>query len=372
MIYLDANATEPLRPAAQDAALSAMSAGGNPSSIHRSGRAARRILEDARESLAARFNARPQNIVFTSGATEANALAIHALGAGRRRLIGATEHDAIRAAAPDAAIIPVLPSGQFDEAALAARLAQNPGALVCLMAANNETGVRHDIAAAGRLCASHGAILHVDAVQAAGRGPKDWLAMGAASFSISGHKAGGPMGAGALIFAPAHGEAVSPLQRGGGQERGWRGGTPALPAIAGMAAALAADYPADEIAAWRDRLEAFCVARGAIAAGAGAPRLPNTTCLILPGLRADTQLIALDMAGIAVSAGAACSSGKLAASHVLLAMGLGPLASQAIRVSLPWNITEDAVTAFQSAYQTMAERALHRSKTAITETAVAG
>jgi cysteine desulfurase len=371
MIYLDANATEPLRPAARDAALAAMAAGGNPSSIHRYGRAARRILEDARDSLGSRLQARPQDIVFTSGATEANALAIHAIGAGRRILIGATEHDAIRAAVPEAVIIPVLPTGQFDEAALAALLARNPGALVCLMAANNETGVRHDIAAAGRLCAAYGALLHVDAVQAAGRLPENYLALGAASFAISGHKAGGPMGAGALVFAPAHGEAIAPVQRGGGQERGWRGGTPALPAIAGMAAAFAGDYPADKIAASRDKLEAFCVARGAIVAGAGAPRLPNTTCLILPGARADTQLIALDMAGIAVSAGAACSSGKLAASHVLLAMGFGPRAGQAIRVSMPWNVTEDNVASFQTAYQTMSERALHRTKTAITEAAIA-
>jgi cysteine desulfurase len=366
---MDANATEPLRPEARDAALRAMETLGNPSSIHQSGRAARRILEDSRESLAAEFNARPQEIIFTSGATEANALAIHALGAGRPILIGATEHDAIRAAAPAAIEIPVLPNGMFDAEALESLLKQHPGALVCLMAANNETGVVHDIAAAAKLCAGHNAVLHVDAVQAASRARQDWLAIGAASFAISGHKAGGPMGAGALILAPQHADRTTPFIKGGGQERGWRGGTPSLPAIAGMAAALAAPYDSARIAAQRDEIAVFCSHLGAVIIGESAPRLPNTLCLAFPGIRADTQLIALDMAGIAVSAGSACSSGKLAASHVLSAMGFCALAHQAIRVSLPWNAPPDAAGVFTRAYQTMATRALREQKGAVTETA---
>jgi len=369
MLYLDANATEPLRPAARDAVLRAMDALGNPSSIHQAGRAARRILEDAREALGNRFHARPQDIVFCSGATEANALAIHALGAGRAILFGATEHDAIRAAAPSGIEIPVLPNGLVDAAVLENLLAQNPGALVCLMAANNETGVLHDIPAAAKICAAHGALLHVDAVQAAGRCPADWLGLGAASFAISGHKAGGPMGAGALILAPAHGARVAPVQKGGGQERGWRGGTPALPAIAGMAAAFLADDDSATIAAQRDEIAAFCERLGAIIIGQGAPRLPNTLCLALPGVRADTQLIALDMAGIAVSAGSACSSGKLAASHVLTAMGFAAIANQAIRVSLPWNAPENAAQIFTKAYEAMAARALRAQKLGVTEAA---
>jgi len=369
MLYMDANATEPLRPEARDAALRAMETLGNPSSIHQSGRAARRILEDSRESLAHQFNARPQEIVFTSGATEANALAIHALGAGRPILIGATEHDAIRAAAPAAIEIPVHTNGTFNAEALEDLLQTHPRALVCLMAANNETGVLHDIAAAAKLCAAHGAILHVDAVQAAGRARQDWLAVGAASFAISGHKAGGPMGAGALILAPAHAEHTTPFIKGGGQERGWRGGTPSLPAIAGMAAALATPCSAVNIAAQRNEIAAFCANLGAIVIGRDAPRLPNTICLAFPGIRAETQLIALDMAGIAVSAGAACSSGKLAASHVLSAMGVSALANQAIRVSLPWNAPPDAAEIFTRAYQTMATRALREQKVAVTETA---
>jgi cysteine desulfurase len=362
MLYLDANATEPLRPAASRAALAAMELDGNPSSVHAAGRAARLVLEDARESLAARLKARPQDIVFTSGATEANALAVHGLGAGRPILIGATEHDAIRAAAPDAVVIPVTEAGLVDLDVLDGLLAAHKGALVCLMAANNETGVCHDIAGAAAVCAAHGAILHVDAVQAAGRRTADWLAMGAASLAISGHKSGGPMGAGALLLAP--GMETAPWLRGGGQERGRRGGTPALPAIAGMAAALEEPYDALRIAVYRDEIEAFCSALGAVVAGAAAPRLPNTVCLAMPGLRADTQLIALDLAGIAVSAGSACSSGKVAASHVLLAMGFGALAGCAIRVSLPWNVTAAAVPAFCAAYKKMLARALPRTAAA--------
>jgi cysteine desulfurase len=363
---MDANATEPLRPAAREAAFRAMDTLGNPSSIHQAGRAARRILEDARESLGNRFHARPQDIVFCSGATEANALALHALGENRQVLLGATEHDAIRAAAPAGIEIPVLANGLVDLATLNKLLEQNPGALVCLMAANNETGVLHDIAGAASICAAHGALLHVDAVQAAGRCPVDWLELGAASFAISGHKAGGPMGAGALIFAPGIGERASPVQRGGGQEMGRRGGTPALPAIAGMGAAFGA-YEFERIAAQRDEIAAFCAKLGAVVIGLDAPRLPNTVCLGLPGVRADTQLIALDMAGIAVSAGSACSSGKLAASHVLSAMGFSNLAGQAIRISLPWNVLPDAAKIFNRAYETMAARALRHQKLGVTE-----
>ncbi len=356
MIYLDANATETLRPEARDAALAAMEQGGNPSSVHQAGRAARKILEAARERVAAFANARPADVIFCAGATEADALAVHALGAGRTMLIGATEHDAIRAAAPDAVTIPILANGQADLVALEALLAAYPGALVCLMAANNETGVLHDIAAAAKLCAAAGALLHVDAVQAIGRANQDWLALGAASFALSGHKFGAPVGAGALVTKP--GLEIRALIKGGGQELGRRGGTPALPAIAGLAAALGTPYPTAQITAWRDEIENFCVSQGAVVAGAGAPRLPNTISLALPGVRAETQLIALDMAGICVSSGSACSSGKVTSSHVLLAMGFGDLAGQAIRVSLPWNAAADMVRKFQAAYAAMATRAL--------------
>jgi cysteine desulfurase len=355
-LYLDANATEPLRPAARDAALAAMETLGNPSSIHGAGRAARHILETARESVARFCAARPADVIFCAGATEANALAAYALGKGRPVLAGATEHDSIRAAAPQATILPVRPDGTLDVEILDEALTRQPGALVCLMAANNETGILHDIESAAKICARHGALLHVDAVQSIGRGNRDWLGLGAASFSLSGHKFGGPMGAGALIIR--EGIEVEALIKGGGQEQGRRGGTPPLPAIAGLAAALTEPYDAASISVYRDEIEKFCVNLGAVVPGRTVLRLPNTTSLILPGVRAETQLIALDMAGIAVSAGSACSSGKLAASHVLTAMGYGEQAGQAIRVSLPWNVPDDAVQKFADAYAAMVKRSL--------------
>ena len=352
MAYLDANATEPLRPEARAAALAAMDLVGNPSSVHAAGRAARRVLEDARAGIAGQYGAAPEGVVFTSGGTEANALAIHALRRGRRVIVGATEHDAVRAAAPDALVLPVDSDGVADLDALAHLLADGP-ALVCLMLANNETGTIQPVEAAAALCRAHGALLHVDAVQAAGRIP---VAMAGDSMALSSHKLGGPKGAGALLLGP--GVDVAPLLAGGGQERGRRGGTPALPAIAGFAAAAQAPRP--DLAGLRDAVEAAAAACGAIVLG-GVHRLPNTSCLALPGVRADTQVIALDLAGVHVSAGAACSSGKVAASHVLQAMGCGALAGQAIRVSLPWNAAEADVAAFAQAYADMVARLNRRA-----------
>ncbi|HEX3351140.1 MAG TPA: aminotransferase class V-fold PLP-dependent enzyme [Acetobacteraceae bacterium] len=353
-MYLDANATEPLRPDARAAMLEAADLGGNPASVHAAGRAARRVLEDAREALGRRFGARPSDIVFTSGATEAACHAIATLGRNRRIIVGATEHDAVRAAAPGAAILPVDRAGRADLDALA-RLLVGPPALVCLMAANNETGVLHDIAAASLLCHENGALLFVDAAQAAGRIAIDFAESGAHAMALSSHKLGGPPGAGALLLA-SQCATVAPLIAGGGQERGRRGGTPALPAIAGFAAAAERPSPAARLAGWRDRAERQAVAAGAVVIGAEATRLPNTTCIALLGIPAEIQVIALDLAGIAVSAGAACSSGKVARSHVLDAMGLGPAADAAIRVSLPWNAQESDIAAFADAYGAMASR----------------
>jgi cysteine desulfurase len=355
MIYLDANASEVLRPEAQAAILDALGQDGNPASVHAFGRAARKLLEDAREVIAARFGGRPADLVFTSGGTEADALAVHGLSAGRRVIIGATEHDAIRASAPDPAVLPVNAEGVADLAELDRLLAQGPPSLVCLMLANNETGTVQPVAEAAALCRQHGALLHVDAVQAAGRLPISLAAMGAHALALSSHKLGGPAGAGALLLAPEM-ASIAPLMRGGGQERGRRGGTPSVAAIAGFAAALRCATDADRLAPLRDAIERAAMAEGAIVCGAGAARLPNTSCLALPGVRADAQVIALDLAGFAVSAGAACSSGKIAASHVLAAMGLGELAGQAIRVSLPWNVAEHDVAAFITAYRGMAAR----------------
>ncbi|NKE46345.1 aminotransferase class V-fold PLP-dependent enzyme [Roseomonas frigidaquae] len=356
-LYLDANATEPLRPEARAAVLAALDLAGNPSSVHAAGRAARRVLEAARDQVAARFGAGAGEVVFTSGGTEANALAIRALAAGRRVLAGATEHPAVLAAAPGATLLPVLSDGTLDLDALEAMLA-GPPALVCLMAANNETGVIHPLAEAAALCRAQGALLHVDAVQAAGRGAVSLAALGADSLAISGHKLGGPKGAGAVLLRP--GLELAPLIAGGGQERGRRGGTEALPAIAGLGAAAAAADPAQaaRLAALRDAIEAGCLAQGARVAGQAAPRLPNTSNLILPGAAAETQVIALDLAGVQVSAGAACSSGKVGRSHVLAAMGQ---AEGGIRVSLPWNAPDDAPERFLAAWSAMQNRLSRRA-----------
>ncbi len=354
-IYLDANATEPLRPEARAAMLAALDLTGNPASVHADGRAARRVVEDARERLAARFNAAPARLVFCSGGTEADALAIHGLSADRRVLIGATEHDAVRTTARGAEILPVDGSGVIQLDALAGALGQGGPALVCLMRANNETGVLHPIAEAAALCRAHGAWLHVDATQAAGRIPLDFAALGAHSLALSSHKLGGPAGVGALLLDAEADAALRPLIQGGGQERGRRGGMPPLAAIAGFAAA--ACITTKTTAGLRDRAEQAAVACGALVAGAHAPRLPNTACLILPGVPAQTQLIALDLDGVAVSAGAACSSGKVAASHVLAAMGFGDQAGQAIRVSLPWNVTAAHIDGFAEAYRWLTLRA---------------
>ncbi len=363
MIYLDANASEMPRPEGEAAMLAALRLVGNPASVHGAGRAARRIQEEARESLARLFGGDPARLVFVSGGTEANVLAMQGLGAGRRVLVGATEHDAVRAAAPAAAVLPVLPDGRVDLAALRDALAGGGPALVCLMLANNETGVLHPVAEAARLCAAHGALLHVDAVQAAGRLSVSLAELGAHSLAIASHKLGGPHGAGALLLSDMAAGLLRPIWRGGGQERGWRGGTPPVAALAGFAAAARAavdEMRATEarLAACREAIEQAALALGATIAGAAAPRLANTTCLVLPGRGALGQLMALDLAGFAVSAGAACSSGKVAPSHVLQAMGVDATlgsgaAGQAIRVSLPWNVRQADVSAFIAAYSAM-------------------
>ncbi|PPQ26841.1 cysteine desulfurase family protein [Rhodopila globiformis] len=357
MHYLDANATQPLRTEALQAIIAALAVTGNPSSVHQAGRAARRIMEDARDAIAARFSARPQDVVFTAGGTEADAIAIHALAPGRRLIISAIEHDAVRAAAGEPLILPVGADGVADLPALETLLGDGTPSLVCLMLANNETGVIQPVEQAAAICRRHAALLHVDAVQGGGRLDVSLPALGAHSLAISSHKLGGPAGVGALLLAP-DAPFAAPLTGGGGQERGRRGGTQPVALIAGFAAAVAASQSDDRagMARLRDIVEQAALAAGAVVCGDPGNRLPNTTCLGLPGVRADAQVIALDLEQIAVSAGAACSSGKVAQSHVLRAMGLGDLAGQAIRVSLPWNVSRQDVEAFAVAYPRMAAR----------------
>jgi cysteine desulfurase len=355
--YLDANATQPLRPAARDAVLGAFEVTGNPSSVHWAGRAARRIMEDGREVIAGCFGGRPQDLVFTSGGTEADALAIHALSRGRRILVSAIEHDAIRSAADYAGLLPVGRDGVIDLAALDAGLADGVASLVCLMLANNETGVIQPVEQAAAICRRHGALLHVDAIQAAGRMPVRLDRLGALSMAITSHKLGGPAGVGALLLAPDT-PFAAPLIGGGGQERGRRGGTSPAALVAGFAAAAEAALADDlrVVGEMRDTAERAALLCGAVICGDPGRRLPNTTCLALPGAAASVQVIALDLEKIAVSAGAACSSGKVQTSHVLSAMGLGALAGEAIRVSLPWNVTTADIDAFVAAYQRVAAR----------------
>ncbi len=352
MIYLDANATEPLRPEARTSMLEALDECGNPASVHRSGRAVRRRLEDVRERLASRYGARETEVVFTSGGTEADALALHALGSDRRIAIGATEHDAVRAAAPHAVSIPVDRQGVVQLDALEELLADGQPTLVCLMLANNETGTIQPVHEAAMLCRQHRALLHVDAVQAAGRIEVDLAALGAHSLALSSHKVGGPAGAGALVTSPEV-SIIAPMMPGGGQERGRRGGTPPVAAIAGFGAAAECDADGPRLSALRDAIDRAAIGVGAMVCGSGAERLPNTTCLALPGVRSDLQVITLDLAGFAVSAGAACNSGKIGSSHVLSAMGLEDVARQAIRVSLPWNVRDADVTSFIAGYCAM-------------------
>ncbi|MFT9459142.1 MAG: aminotransferase class V-fold PLP-dependent enzyme [Acetobacter orientalis] len=362
VVYLDANATEPLRPQAREALLEAAELEGNPSSVHRAGRMARALLEQARDTVAQAFEVAPLNCIFTSGGTEANVLAMHGLGQGRRFLVGATEHDAVRKGAPvgaDVAVLPVEASGQVKLDCLEQALAASDvPAFVCLMLANNETGVLHPVAEVATLCARYGARLHVDAVQAAGRMVFSVPQSGVGSLAISGHKMGGPKGAGALLLAGPAPARLQPLFEGGGQEQGRRGGTQPLPAIAGLAAALSASLQSPrDLSGLRNTLEEAAQKAGAKVCGAQAPRLGNTSSLILPGRKAQTQLMRLDLAHICVSAGSACSSGKVAYSHVLQAMGFGEQAGEAIRVSLPWNVQEEDIHHFVQAYERMAQSA---------------
>jgi cysteine desulfurase len=342
MTYLDWNATAPLRPEGVTAMAAMLKRTGNPSSVHAYGRAARDAVEEARSAVAALVGAAPAEIVFTSGGTEANHLALGGFP-GRRLIVSAIEHDSVLAAAPGAALLPVDRDGVADLDALAEWLrADARPALVSLMLANNETGVIQPVAEAARLAHENGALLHCDAIQAVGKMTFSIKSLSADLLSISAHKIGGPAGVGALVASPE--SALKPLLTGGGQERGRRAGTENLLGIVGFGAAAAATAAATDetarIAARRDAIEErlLAIAPDAHIHGMNAPRLPNTLSISMPGVPAATQVMALDLAGVMVSAGSACSSGKVRRSHVLDAMEVAPdLASSAIRISLGWD-----------------------------------
>ncbi len=377
--YLDWNATAPLRLEARDAMVRACDVVGNPSSVHAEGRAARRLVEEARRNVAVLVGADPRNVIFTSGGTEANfavlspAIEVGSDKRGRDRLlVSAIEHPSVRCGGRFAARaiddIPATSAGEVDLGVLERQLARGGRPLVSIMLANNETGVIQPVPAAATLVHQAEGLLHVDAVQAAGKIPVDMAVLGADVLTLSAHKIGGPKGVGALIKRDEALHLADPLIRGGGQERGARAGTENVTGIAGFgaAAAVAGRALAEEfrrVAALRDRLEEGLRASSSnlVIFGAGRERLPNTTCFAVPGLRAETAVIALDLDGIAVSSGSACSSGKVAASHVLAAMGVDPaLARGAIRVSLGFSSTDEEVHRFLSAWNKLA-RALPKS-----------
>jgi cysteine desulfurase len=368
--YLDHNATTPVRPEAAAAAAAILAMTGNPSSIHRFGREMRRRLEDARERIAGLVSAAPAEIVFTSGGTEANALAVR--GSGRRRvLVSAIEHASVQAAVGGAEPVAVDGDGVIDCGALEAMLDADPTpALIAVMLANNETGVIQPVAEVAALARRHGALVHCDAVQAAGKIPIDADALGVHFLSISGHKIGGPAGSGALVV---RGDAPLAAELGGGgQERGRRAGTENLAGIVGFGVAAeiaAADLSvAGRLARWRDDLERRVVALAPAAAifGASVARLPNTSCLAMPGVTSAVQLMAFDLAGLAVSAGSACSSGKIARSHVLEAMGVSAdEAANAIRVSLGWTTTLQEIDRLVGAWGALYTRAGERGRRAV-------
>jgi cysteine desulfurase len=370
--YLDWNATAPLRPAARPAMLEALDRVGNPSSVHAAGRAARRIVEEARSQVAALVGAEARNVVFTSGGTEANALALTpALHRGpdrmsrERLLVSAIEHASVlvggRFPSERRETIGATPAGIVDLADLARRLESGPDRpLVSIMAANNETGVVQPIRAAARLVHAVGGLLHVDAVQAAGRMDCSINELEADIVTVSSHKLGGPQGAGAVIVREEALHIADSLLKGGGQERGYRAGTENVAAIAGFGAAAteAMRQASAERSHSRNLRECLedslkTIAPDTVIFGAEAERLPNTTLFALAGIKAETALIALDLKGVAVSSGSACSSGKVAPSHVLAAMGVAPaLARGAIRISTGPATTMDDIAHFLEAWRT--------------------
>ena len=378
--YLDHNATTPVRTEVAQAMARALAMPGNPSSVHAEGRAARAAIERAREQVASLVGAKASNVVFTSGGTEANATVLSPglmdCDGGRDcvrtpaslLLHSATEHpcvlDGHRFRKDAAEAIPVGADGRVDTGWIAERLArfatEHPGAraLVSVHLANNETGVIEPVAEIAAIARRFGALVHSDAVQAAGKIEVDIAALGVDVLTLSAHKLGGPKGIGAIVFRTGALELAEKPLRGGGQERGWRAGTENVPGIVGFGAAAALATAAlvteaERLGALRDRLEAGLLALAPETAifGGSAPRLPNTSAFATPGLTAETTLIKLDLAGVALSSGSACSSGKVKRSHVLAAMNIDPaMSAGALRASLGWTTCEADIDLFLAAY----------------------
>ncbi|GGD01779.1 cysteine desulfurase family protein [Aquisalinus flavus] len=388
-LFLDHNATTPIKPAVKDAMIAAMEAG-NPSSVHAEGRKAKALIEAARADVAAACDAPKEGIIFTSGGTEAINMALYGIARREKQpvtrlIVSGIEHNAtLRCARAleqqglDLEIIPTLENGRADTDWLKSRLAdyapEKEGIfMVCLMLANNETGVIQDVSGITSAIFAKGGYLFVDAVQAFGKMPISFSNLQADLMAVSAHKINGPKGAGALLSKPA--VPLAPLVQGGGQEMSRRAGTEGIITIAGFsAAAREIDLDsAKRLEAIRDRIEAGLKQMdipGLKIFGEDAPRVPNTTCFAAPGFRAETQIMALDLAGIAISAGSACSSGKVTASHVTTAMGASSEEAEcSIRVSLGFDTPDDAAEIFLKEWSAAYARATKRASQSATTAA---
>jgi cysteine desulfurase len=384
-VYFDWNATAPLRAHAREAMIAALERVGNPSSVHGEGRAARALVEKAREQVAALVGGEPRNVIFTSGATEANMLALTPAietGAERRPrrtlFVSAIEHPSVRSGGRFGSVteLPVTADGVIDLAKGEQALARSELALVSLMLANNETGKVQPIRELADIVHRAGALLHVDAVQAPGRIRVDIAALGADLLTISSHKLGGPQGAGALMLREGV-RITEPLIRGGGQERNRRAGTENVAAIAGFgvaaACATAFEDDAKRMIGLRNQIEAGirAITPQAVIVGAAGERLPNTTLVVMPGMSAENAVIAFDLNGVALSSGAACSSGKVQPSHVLAAMGFDEkLAKSALRISLGRETTPNDMESLLLAWKKLVP-SLSKARSDTTQTAKA-
>jgi cysteine desulfurase len=377
-VYLDWNATTPLRPEAKAAMEAAWDISGNPSSVHTEGRKARRLVEDARAAVAASVGARSQDVVFSSGGTEANMLALTpGLRRGssppvQRLLVSAIEHASViaggRFPAEAVGTIRVTRAGLVDLDHLRTLLDGGPPALVSVMLANNETGAIQPVAGVADIVHEAGGLLHVDAIQGLGKVPVDVRTSKADLLTLSAHKIGGPKGVGAVVLAEDV-QGLEPLLRGGGQELGRRAGTENVAGISAFGAAAKAamaglERDALRIKNLRDRLEdGLGQSSEMMVFSQDIQRLPNTTLFTIPGLKAETAVIGFDLAGIAVSSGSACSSGKVQPSHVLAAMGYGrELAQGAVRLSLGWSTREADVDLALKAWRKLANTLLRRER----------
>ena len=355
IIYLDYNATAPIRPEVIDTVTEVMIEGGNPSSVHAKGRKAKSRLEEARSLIASAINCRPQMVIFTSGGTEANNMAV--LSSGKKRLITTnSEHDSIRSAASRFSgkvdWVSVDQNGILDINELAEHLKSDADdTIVSVLYANNETGVLQDIRIIADLVHNAGALLHIDAIQAFAKIEIDFMALGCDMMSLSAHKIGGPQGVGALVTYEKL-SVVSPIL-GGGQEAGRRGGTENIAGVAGFGVAASMVPKSldkmEMLKLWRDQTEADILAHSneVIILGKNAPRLPNVSMIYMPGVLSDTQVMNFDLGNICVSAGSACSSGKVKSSAVIQAMtGEDKIAMSTIRMSLGWKSEEEDAVQF--------------------------